>query len=231
MAIQVLSGGAAKTLVNSVATSFSDATGARVLAEYSAVGAIRLRVLAEETADMIILSRKVIDELIVSGFADPGSAIDLGQVMTGLATCTGNADACCNSADSLRLTLLDADGIFFPDPDKATAGIHFASVLDDLGIRVEIADRIHTYPDGFDAINAMVESGCSRPIGCTQVTEILGVSNARLIGPLPHGYALTTTYTAAVLNCATEPYLARKLISALTSPENQSIREQAGFSN
>ncbi len=43
-------------------------------------------------------------------------------------------------------SLLVARGIYFPDPVKATAGIHFMSVLKRLGIDAELASRLQPFP-------------------------------------------------------------------------------------
>ncbi len=107
-------------------------------------------------------------------------------------------------ADSLRAALLAADAIYFPDPKLATAGIHFAKVLDRLGIREAVADRLRPYPNGATAMREMA-SAQGRPIGCTQVTEILNTPGVTLVAPLPQEFELATIYTAAVATRSASP--------------------------
>ena len=76
-------------------------------------------------------------------------------------------------AAALRAALLGADAIYFPDPKLATAGIHFAKVLDRLGIGRDVTMRLRPYPNGATAMRALAGARSERPIGCTQVTEIL----------------------------------------------------------
>ena len=64
-------------------------------------------------------------------------------------------------AVSLRTALLMAEGIYFPDPVKATAGIHFASVVDRLGIRHEVEARFRT----FHGLHAVADGGFDGEFG------------------------------------------------------------------
>lgn len=52
------------------------------------------------------------------------------------------------TSGDLRAALLAAPAIFLPDPTKATAGIHFARVLRQLGIFDEVAASMRPYPNG-----------------------------------------------------------------------------------
>jgi molybdate transport system substrate-binding protein len=112
--------------------------------------------------------------------------------------------------------LLAADEIYFPDPSKATAGIHFAAVLDRLGIRGEVDPKIRNFPNGATAMRAMAQSQ-GHPIGCTQATEIRATPGVRLVAPLPKGFELETTYTAAVSAAANDPAAARAFVTALAA--------------
>ena len=81
-------------------------------------------------------------------------------------------------AAGLRAALLAADAIYFPDPKQATAGIHFAGVLERLGIAADVASRLKTFPNGATAMRELAAATTDRPIGCTQVTEIISTRPA-----------------------------------------------------
>ena len=130
----------------------------------------------------------------------------------------------------MRAALLAADALYFPDPRQATAGIHFASVLDRLGVSEELAPRLHPLPNGATAMRELAASQSVRPIGCTQVTEILITPGVTLVGALPPGYGLATVYTAAVAANADEPGHARRLIAILAGEVTREARARAGFS-
>ena len=106
---------------------------------------------------------------------------------TGVAVRAGDPAPAVGDAAGLRAALLAADAIYFPDPKLATAGIHFAKVLERLGIGADVAARLQPHPNGATAMRALAQSGAARPIGCTQVTEILSTPGVTLVGPLPEG--------------------------------------------
>jgi molybdate transport system substrate-binding protein len=68
-----------------------------------------------------------------------------------------------------------------------------------------------------------------RPIGCTQVTEILSTPGAQLVAPLPEGFELATVYTAGVCARAALPGQAQALAALLAGDAARGARERAGF--
>jgi len=229
MQIRILSGGAAQGLVNALAAQFKAQTGCGIDGTFGAVGAMRDRLLGGAPADLLILTRALIDELTRQGHVAPDSAVDIGTVLTAIAVRSRDPAPDVGDAASLRAALLAAGETYFPDPKLATAGIHFAGVLDRLGIAAEVAARLKTFPNGATAMRALAASNGQRPIGCTQVTEILNTPGVRLVAPLPDGFRLATVYTAAVAAKAARPDEARQLAALLSATETREVRERAGF--
>ena len=111
----------------------------------------------------------------------------------------------------MKATLLAADAIYFPDPVRATAGIHFANVMRKLGIHDTLQPRFKTYPAGAIAMRELAATDAPRLIGCTQVSEILYSEGVQLVGLLPQEFELATVYSAAVAANAAQPELAAPL--------------------
>ena len=229
MQLALLSGGAAQGLVAALAAKFKAETGCDITGTFGAVGAMRDKFLAGEPADLLILTQALIGELTRSGHVLPGSAVDIGVVRTGVAVRAGSAQPSIADAADLRSALLAADAIYFPDPKLATAGIHFAKVLDALGIAAEVAARLRPFPNGAAAMQALARAPDARPIGCTQVTEILNTPGVTLVGPLPIEFELATVYTAGVCTRAALPDQARDFAALLGSAAARTARIQAGF--
>lgn len=227
--IILLSGGAADGLVSAVTPAFRAETGAGVQGTFGAVGAMREKLRQGHPADMLILTRPIIDELATAGDVDAGSVTDIGQVRTAIAVRAGDPVPGVTTADALRAALLAADEIHFPDPALATAGIHFAKVLDRLGIADRVAHALRVHPNGATAMRALAASGARSPIGCTQVTEIIITPGAVLVAALPEGLGLSTTYTAAVCRGAANGDLARSFVARLGGAEARVARRKAGF--
>jgi molybdate transport system substrate-binding protein len=229
MQLLILSGGAVQGLVAALASGFKAETGCHIDGTFGAVGAMRDKLLTGAPADLVILTRALIDEQTERGHVVPGSAADIGTVLTALAVRTGDALAESGDAAGLRAALLAADAIYVPDTRLATAGIHFAEVLDRLGIAGDVAPRLKCFPNGATAMRALAVAKSDRPIGCTQVTEILNTPGVQVAAPLPEGFELATVYTAGVCTRAAMPKQARQLAALLAADDTRAIRERLGF--
>lgn len=228
--LRVLSGGAAQGLVEALHADFETASGCRIDGTFGAVGAMRQRLLGGEAADLMILSRALIDGLIRDGHVVAASARDIGAVETAVAVRHGDATPPIETADQLRAALLASDAIHFPDPEQATAGIHFAGVMRKLGVAETLAPRLQPAPNGATAMRALADSTCSHPLGCTQATEILSTPGIVLVGPLPPGCDLATTYCCAIPTTSAMASDAAALVALLTCDAHHGLRQGLGFS-
>jgi molybdate transport system substrate-binding protein len=226
--LHILSGGAAQGLVSRLQFAFEAKQACALSGTYGAVGAMKDKLLAGAPCDLLILSQKLIDELVAQGKADAATARPIGLVKTGVALKTGRDRVAIRSAEDLKALLAAAPAIYFPDPAKATAGIHFFKVLQALGL-ADDPRRLRTFPNGATAMAELAKAPEMEAVGCTQVTEILITTGVHLTGLLPAPHELTTTYTAAVASGAREPELARSLIAALTAGEAAPVRRECGF--
>ncbi len=227
--LKLLSGGAAQSLVNAMKPGFATSQGVDVEGTFGAVGAMRDRFLGGDAADVIILTQAIIDQLIEQGHLVRGSARPLGVVKTGVAVKSDRPLPGIATAQELKAALQAASGIYFPDPEKATAGIHFMKVLKTLGVDAELASRLRTFPNGATAMREMVQVAEPDVIGCTQVTEILYTQGVRLAGLLPQEFELATVYTAAVSTKSQQPQAAEEFVRLLASREAEATRTAGGF--
>lgn len=224
MTLRFVSAGAAQGLVRSVAAG----EGVDIDGKFGAVGAMLEHFKAGEPCDVVILTRSQVDQLIAEGDVDPATVRDVGPVATAIAVREKDPSPKVSDAASLKAALLACDAIYYPDSVKSTAGFHFAKVLSKLGIRTEGEARACTFPNGTLAMAALAKAG-GQPIGCTQATEILATPGVKLVGPLPAGFDLSTTYTAAVSTRAADPRGAADFVARLTGPALAAARRDAGF--
>jgi molybdate transport system substrate-binding protein len=227
--LNILSGGAAHGLVNAVETQFTAASGQTIGGTFGAVGAMREKLATGDLADVVILTAAILRELAAQGVVVADTVTELGGVETAIAIRRGGAVPEVGNAEQLTLALIAADAIYFPDPKLATAGIHFAAVLEKLGIARAVASRLRPYPNGATAMRAMAASTDKHPIGCTQVTEIVATPGVTLIKPLPSGYGLATVYTAGVVAASKNQDAARQLVALLAAPATAEARRKCGF--
>lgn len=222
--MRFVSAGAAQGLVAAVA---GDA-GVQVEGIFGAVGAMLEKFKSGEPCDVVILSHAQVAELTATAQVLPETSADLGSVPTAIAVREGSELPDVSTEAGLRAALLAADAIYFPDAAKATAGIHFAKMLDQLGIRGQVDARIRTHPNGATAMKAMAQAS-GNPIGCTQATEILATPGVRLVQPLPRGFDLVTVYTAAVAARSTQAKSAGDFVARLAGEPGRAARIKAGF--
>lgn len=229
MKLHLLSGGAAQALVRSLEPLLAKESGMAMALSFGAVGAMKEKFLSGEPCDLIILTEALIGELARQGRVAPVTCKPLGRVRTGVAVREGSALPDLGGAAGLRSALKAANGIYFPDPERATAGIHFMKVLRTLGLDRELAGRLRPHPNGATAMREMAAAKDENVIGCTQVTEILATTGVRLAGPLPKEFELVTTYAVAVSVRAAHAEQARRLVEILSGPRSVEARAACGF--
>jgi len=229
MKLRLYSAGAAKGVIEALAPIFRDETGAEIDATFGAVGAMKAKLDAGEASDAVVLSAQLIDTLAGEKRILIDTIAPLGAVRTGVAVRGGDALPAIGDEVSLRAAFANAGAIYFPDPERATAGIHFMNVLRKLDIDRVVAPRLKPFPNGATAMRALVNEGRRGDIGCTQLTEIRYTAGVTAVGPLPPGFDLSTVYSAAVVRATEKPELARQFISLLTGPRSEALRIAGGF--
>ncbi|HWI81759.1 substrate-binding domain-containing protein [Ramlibacter sp.] len=227
--VNVLSGGAAAAVVKGVQAQFERESGATVNGTFSAVGQMRDQLLAGAPCDLVILTRPLVTKLVESGHVVAGSARSLGLVKTGVAVPAGRPHPKIGNRDELAAAFRAAKAIYYPDPEKATAGIHFMNVLKALGLDQELKAALRPYPNGATAMAEMAKSNEGNVIGCTQETEINYTAGVELAGSLPKEFELATDYTLGICSKAQQPALAQQLAALVAGPASAAIRKQGGF--
>ena len=228
MDVYLLSGGAAAGLVNPLKAEFEAKHNCILHGTFSAVGAMKEALLQGTPCDVVILSKALVQGLIDSGHVKAGSLRALGVVKTGIAVKHGTTHPAMATRADLQAAFRAAEGIYFPDPKLATAGIHFFKVLQTLGLDVELADRFRTYPNGATAMKEMALA-TGPVIGCTQVTEIKYTEGVDLVGVLPQEFELATVYALGISSRAQQPQIAQALSDALTDTSTEALRLAGGF--
>ena len=227
--LNVLCAGAARGLVRALQDRFTEETDATVRGSFGAVGAIKEALLAGESCDVMIGSAAVIDELVCSSELRGDLLGNLGYVYTGLSIRADAIVPVISTPQALKTSLLAADSYYVADPFRATAGIHFASVLKRLGIYDTVADRIRGFPNGATAMRELAATKGPDLVGCTQITEINYTEGVRLVGRLPPPFELATLYTAAVTSESVQPELAARFVTLFAGAESLPLRSKEGF--
>ena len=107
------------------------------------------------------------------------------------------------------------------------AGVHFAKVIERLGIVEEMKAKTKHPPAGGYTASMLVSGDVD--LAVQQIPELIFVSGVELVGPLPSDLQATTVYAAGIPTSAKEPNVARALITFLRSPEAVTIIKAKGL--
>ena len=227
--LRLLSAGAAQGIASGLARKLEADTGTQLDATFAPVGVLKSKLLAGETCDVVVSTPSMLEEFARDGRVHSATIALLGRVHTGVAVRSGEPAPAIDSVDRLRAAFSAATRIHVPDPERATAGIHFVKVLRELGLYETLLPRVASHANGAAAMAALAATPGHGALGCTQVTEILFTAGVSLVGALPAPFGLATAYAAAVSTSAGDPELARRFVAMLAGPDAASLRRQAGF--
>ena len=204
------------------------ATGAKVAATFGAVGQQRARVLADESADAILLTPAMLDELAGSGWIVPGSQRTLGEVGMGVVVPLGHPAPDVSTEQAFAAAMRAASLVVYPDPQIASAGRHCDDALRRLGLRDELADRIRHFPNGNVSMTWLGEQRLAGSIGVTQISEIRPIPTITLIAEMPGSLQVITAYGAGLAAKGNRAF-GQAVLDVLASPEGRAEIERAGF--
>jgi molybdate transport system substrate-binding protein len=225
--IKVLSAGAVRAVVTEVADVFAKQSGHSVKGTFGTVGVVRGKLAAGEPADVVIATDTAVDEMIKQGLVADGTRTDIARAGVGVGVREGAPRPDISTPDAFKRTLLAAKSIVYVDPAQgATSGIHFASVLQRLGIADQVKDKTILWPGGYAA--EAVQKGQAELV-VHQISEILPVKGVTLVGPLPRELQKVTIYSASLSAKATASEAARAFIAFLASPPIQAKFAAAGL--
>ena len=215
----MLSGGAAKSLVDPLAASFP---GGKVEVRYQPMGPLAESLAQGVAVDLVVVNEETLPRLErqnqVKRGAKPIARVGIGVAVNEHAPLPDIA-----TADAFRRTLLAAKSVVYIDPKVGTSGKHVAEVLERLGIAAEVNAKARLAQGGY--IVEPVGRG-EIELGIHQISEILPVKGVKLVGPLPRELQKYTTYVAAPV---TQSRVALDFIDHLTGPQARARRAQSGY--
>lgn len=213
--IKVLSAGAVRAIVTELAQIFERETGHKVTLAFGTVGVTRKR-LADQPADVVIMTDVAIDEASAQGAVVAGSRRDLARTGMGVGVREGAPKPDISTPEAFKQALLSASSLTYVDPAQgATSGIHFAGLLQKFGIADAVKPKTTLVPGGYPA--QLVANGEVEMV-VHQISEIVPVKGVTLVGPLPKEVQKVTTYSAGIATKAETPEAARAFVAFLTSP-------------
>jgi molybdate transport system substrate-binding protein len=225
--IKLLTAGAMRAVVVALLPDFEKQTGHKVAIDNGTAGTLAKRISGGEAFDVAIITPAVVDDLATKGKIVPGSRIDLAKVGMGVAIKEGAAVPDIGTVDAFKRMLLSAKSVAYLDPKVgASSGIYFDKLLDRLGIGDAIRAKAKLKQGGYVA--ELVVSG-EAEVAVHQISEIVPVKGATLVGPLPAEVQNFTTYAAGLGAAARDAAAAKALIQFIAGPASAPILKTKGM--
>jgi molybdate transport system substrate-binding protein len=174
-------------------------------------------------ADVVILSREGLSELIAANRIAAGTDVDLAQVGLGVAVRAGSGKPDVSTVGGFERALLRAKGVAVPG---STSGIWLRH---DLFPRLGIAEKIDikVAPRGTGA-TAMVAGG-NAGLAVLPVSEILHAAGVDFAGPIAPEIQFVQVFSAAVVAGSGEVEASRRLIAFLASVRASEAIKNSGM--
>jgi len=174
-------------------------------------------------ADVVILSREGLAELIAARRIAAATDVDLARTPIGVAVRAGAAKPEVSTVEALKQVVLKAKLVALP---SSTSGIF---LRDDVFPRLGVADKVRfkLTPRGTDAA-AMVATG-EADIGLLPVSEIVHAPGVELAGVIAEAIQLNQIFAAAVVAASKEVEAGKRLIAFLGSERASGTIRSSGM--
>ncbi len=215
--LEVIISGGFSGPYNQMLPGFEQKTGIKVVtksgaSQGSGPKTIKAQLNAGVTADVVILSREGLAELMAQNKIAPNSDVDLAQAPLGLAVPTGNPKPDISTTKAFADALVKAKKIVVPG---STSGIYLKTELfPRLGINNQIEVQVTERGSESTAILAAHKAN----IAVQPSSELVNIPGIDYVGALPSDVQLIQTFSAAIIQNSSNQQAAKKLIEYLSSP-------------
>lgn len=225
--IKLLTTGAFKQIPLALVPRFEQQTGHKVVIENDTAGGLMKKVKDGASFDVLVLTPGAIDTLIKDGKVAAGSRVDLARVGIGVAVKAGSPHPDISSTPEFKKALMEAKSVAYIDPHAGgSSGIYFDTLLLKLGIAEPVRLKAVLVQGGLVAEKLV--SG-EATLAVHQISEILAVKGAELVGPLPPDIQNYTVYSAGIGSATKDRQAAEALLKFLSGPEAASLLKEKGM--
>ena len=222
--LKMLSSMASRDVLRELATRFEALHGRQVLLEAAGGVDVARRLRAGEVVDVVVLARNTIDALSIEGIVSADSVTDIAQSGIGVAVPATAAVPDISSEPAVRQAVERAPSLSF---STGPSGVYLEKKFEAWGILSAVRPRIVVPPPG-TPVASLVASG-KAALGFQQLSELLNVAGIALVGLLPPGMQLLTTFSGAVARSSADGVAGRALLDYLVSGTTGEIKRRYGM--
>jgi molybdate transport system substrate-binding protein len=185
------------------------------------------RIEAGEPFDVVLISPSGLDQLAKAAKIVADSETKVAKVGVGVAVKQGAPKPDISTVAAFKAAMLGARSVAYIDPAAGgSSGIYVAKLFKTLGIADAIAPKAVLVNGGL-AAEAVVDGRAD--IVVHQISEILAVPGATLVGPLPAEIQSETVYAGAVAVASGSKDAAQALLATLAGPAARAVLSAKGM--
>ena len=225
--VKVLTAGAFRQVVMALVPDFEKQTGSKVVVDNDTAGGLQKRIEGGETFDVAVITPAIVDDLAGKGKIASGSRANLASVGIGVVVKDGAPKPDVSTVEAFKNALLAAKTVAYIDPASGgSSGIYVDKLLERLGIADQVRPKAKLKKGCYVA--DLIVSG-EAELGVHQISEIVPVKGAALVGPLPKEIQNTTTYAAGLSASPQNKEAAQALIKIFSGPEAAAVLKSKGM--
>jgi molybdate transport system substrate-binding protein len=184
------------------------------------------RVQAGEPFDVVVLASDAIGRLVETGSVLADSVTDLVRSPVAIAVPAGSGRARpdVSTEATLREAVLSATSIGYSTGPSGTALLR---LVERWGITDLVRSRLVQASPGIP-VGALVADGRAA-IGFQQLSELMHLPGVTVVGGMPPGCEIVTTFTGGVCTASVQPVEARRLLAFMASPAAADAKRRHGM--
>ncbi|MEP7329091.1 MAG: substrate-binding domain-containing protein [Betaproteobacteria bacterium] len=225
--VKVLTAGAFKPVVSALAPAFEKQTGHTLVVDNDTAGGLAKRIGGGEAFDVVVLPTGGLEQLIKGGKVVAGSTSTLARVAIGVAVKRGAPMPDISTVAAFKQALLHARAVAYIDPVAGgSSGIYLTQLFDKMGIAAQIKPKAVLVPGGLVA-ERLVNGEAD--LALHQISEILAVPGAVLVGPIPAEIQNYTVYAGGVGAGSRDAAAAQALLAILAGSNAREVLKDKGM--
>jgi molybdate transport system substrate-binding protein len=192
--------------------AFEASSGYMLDIDWAPTTAIMAKLAEGAAADALLVVADSVDELIAQGRVDAGTKRVVLRSRIGVAVAKGAPHPDISDLDAFKRAMTAARSVCYSRGGQS--GVHFAPMLQRIGIADAVNSKATIIPAGFTAEKLATGEA---DIAIQQLSELAVVPGIEIVGPLPDAVQKVTTFAAAVMTGSAHPEAALRFVEFLTT--------------
>jgi len=224
--VKVMTSVALKSVLDELSPVFETKTGNKLAIDYGLSVDQKKRFLEGERADVVILTRGMMEDLAKQKKVAE-TIVNVAGTPVAVAAREGAPKPDISTVDAFKQALLQAKSLSYSDPSKGgLSGVVALKAIERLGIAEQMKPKTILVAG---ALSPELVAKGEAELGIAQASEIVPIAGTQLVGPLPGELGSVTLFTGGVAAESQSADAAKAFIEFLTSADTAPKLKAKGF--